>query len=288
MTKILRFIVGTIFLLSGLLKALDAATFANLMSKYGAEWFGIAAPVIIFVEVILGMLLIFNVQPRALAIITTGFVILVSCVYLYGVLARDITDCGCFGPLSFLNSQPWLTFVRNGVIVALLVPSIIKQQHSENLTMPALVCMAVIAVTIMFLCGYSFKGAKCMRKPQKEFQPIAMSDSPLSSLILTSKDSTYFVFAFSYNCPFCLNSIGNVNQYNQMHAVDRVIGLAITDAANETRFHRLFETNFEIHNISPLAMRRIASTLPTSFLVRHDTIVSMDEGMVISPAFIFY
>lgn len=284
MNKVFRFIVGTIFLFSGLLKAIDCAAFADLMSRYGATWFGFIAPAIIAIETLLGVLLIFNIIPRVTAFITIAFILSVSGVFLYGTLILDITDCGCFGPLTFLNSKPWLTFTRNGILIALLAPSLFRQQQEDQLTMPIVICMAIVAVIIMFMCGFTFKGAKCIQKEERPFQPIAISDSRLSSFITLNPDSTYFVFAFSYDCPYCMNAIGNVNQYTTMHAVDKVIGLAVDEPNKEERFYRLFEPNFEIHKISPLSMYQITSTLPVGFLIRHDSIVRQYNGVILTPA----
>ena len=282
MNKILRVVVGLVFLSSGLLKAMDAAAFADLMGKYGAAWFGYGAPVFIM-EVLLGVLLIFNIRPREFSLITSGFIVILSVIYLYGISARGITNCGCFGPLTWLNSTPWITFCRNGVLLVLLIPSCIKQQENTRLTIPVVICMAIVSVIVMFMCGFSFRGAKCLQE-ERPFQSIAVSDSYLSSLVTIDTDSTYFIFAFSFDCPFCMNAIGNVNQYTQMHAVDRVIGLALDEPEKEGRFYRLFEPNFEIHTISPFAMYHIAHTLPGGFLIRNDSIVRQYNGIIISPA----
>ena len=282
--KISRFSVGIVFLLSGLLKAIDTASFSDLMSQYGAVWFGLAAPLVIFIEICLGLMLIFGFYPQKTTLATIIFLVSVSLIYIYGVTYRGITDCGCFGPLTWLNSKPWLTFTRNGILLVLLLPTLIFQnEDKKNPTISTIIFMSVVAVVVMFMCGFSMRGAKCLQK-EHTFEPIALSDSPLSNYVLCDKDSTYMVFAFSYTCPYCQNSIGNVNQYQPMGMVDKVIGLAVEDSVARRRFQRLFDTNFEIREISELSMYRITRTLPTSFIIRHDSIINQYTGMVISPA----
>lgn len=284
LSKIFRFLVGLVFLLSGLLKAIDTAAFADLMSEYGATWFGFVAPLIIFVEIFLGVMFVFGFYPKQIAWATFIFLLAVSAIYLYGVTSRGITNCGCFGPITWLNSKPWLTFMRNGILLGMLVPTLIRpQDKSPAITIPSVIFMAVIAVIVMFMCGFSMHGAKCLQK-QNVFQPIALAESPLSEYVTVHPDSTYFVFAFSYSCPYCQNSIGNVNQYVTMGMVDRVIGITVEDSVARERFDRLFDTNFEIGEISKLSMYRLTNTLPTTFFIRHDSIVSQYTGMVISPA----
>lgn len=283
MNSIFRFIVGLVFLLSGLLKAIDSAAFANLMSQYGFSWLGFGAPIIILIEILLGILLVFGFYSKQITWSSIAFLFVVSLVYLYGVIFKGITDCGCFGPLTWLNSKPWLTFARNSVLLALLVPSLLKAEDSSSPTIPSVIFMAVIAVVVMFMCGFSMHGAKCLQK-EKTFQPIPLAESRLASLVTCSSDSTYLVFAFSYTCPYCQNSIGNVNQYTQMHAVDKVIGLALEDLIAQARFERLFDVNFEIRHLSRFEMSRLSATLPVTFMIRHDSIISQYTGMVVSPA----
>ena len=102
----LRAFVGLIFMLSGILKAFSASAFANLMSSYGATWLGYGAPLIIAVELFLGMLLIFNALPRLMSAVSVAFIVIVSAVFLYGVLCRGITDCGCFKKVHRSQSLP--------------------------------------------------------------------------------------------------------------------------------------------------------------------------------------
>lgn len=283
-TYILRFVVGLVFLLSGLLKAIKASVFADLMSEYGAVWFGVAAPLIIGIEILLAVLLIFNIRPRKMAAATAAFILFVSAVYLYGVLARGITDCGCFGPLTWLNSKPWLTFTRNAVLLTMLVPSLVKPQQGTSLTMTNVVFMAFVAVVLMYMCGWSMHGAKCLQKRSKKFEPVALSEHQLGEIISTSPDSTYFVFAFSYGCPYCQNSVANVSQYKSMGVVDKVIGVAVRNPEGRERFDRLFHADFEILEISEMQMMRLTSTLPTVYRIRHDSIVSTYSDLVITPA----
>ena len=284
MNKAFRLVIGFVFLVSSLLKAIDTANFANLMSQYGIPWFGYFAPFLILLETILALLLIYNVCPRIASVITMVFLVAVSLIFLYGWIHRGIRNCGCFGAITWLNSKPWFTFVRNGILLAFLIPSILKPQQGASHSISVIVFMAVIGIMVMFMCGFSMHGAKCLQKQQKSFEPVHLSDSKLSNLVSCSSDSTYMVFAFSYNCPYCQNSIGNVNQYQQMGYVDKVIGIAVEDSKARERFERLFETNFMIKELSHWTMAHLTNTLPTVYIIRQDSIVSQYSGLVISPA----
>ena len=281
---VFRLLVGGVLLLSGLLKAMHTAAFADLMSQYGAGWFGYAAPVIIAVELFLGILLFLNARPRLFAALTVVFIAIVSAIFLYGVLARGITDCGCFGPLTWLNSRPWITFVRNALLIALLLPSLLSEQQGTPLTRSSFACMTAVAAMVMFLCGYTMHGAQCLKTAPKPFRPLPLAEHPLAEYVTCHPDSTYMVFAFSYTCPHCLNSIGNVSQFVSMGVVDRVIGLSVKDFFGGERFRRLYQPDFPIREISSEQMHRLAPSLPVTFFVHHDTLVDVIRGSVVSPA----
>lgn len=284
MYKFLRLLVGVVFAVSGLFKAADAAAFANLMGQYGAQWFGFAAPLLIAAEILLAVLLIFNICPRAVSACAISFIVSVSVVYLYGLLLRGITDCGCFGTLTWLNTKPWLTFTRNGILVVLLLPSLLRPQEGDQLTTNSVLFIAIVGIIVMFMCGFSFRGAECLQKKSKPFEAQPLSESRLSDMVACSPDSTYLVFAFSYSCPYCLNSIGNINQYVSMGTVDKVIGIAAANDSAKERFMQQFEVRFEIREVSQFSMMQLTSTLPTIYHIRHDSVVMQYSGMAISPA----
>lgn len=284
MYKVFRIVVGLVFAVSALFKTIDAATFANLMGQYGAAWFGYAAPVLIATEFALAVLLILNIRPRVVSVVTTIFIVSVSAVYLYGILYQGITDCGCFGKLTWLNTKPWLTFTRNGILAALLLPSLIRPQQGDQLTTNSVLFIAIVGIIVMFMCGFSFRGAECLQKKSKPFEAKPLSESRLSDMVACSPDSTYLVFAFSYSCPYCLNSIGNINQYVSMGTVDKVIGIAAANDSAKERFMQQFEVRFEIREVSQFSMMQLTSTLPTIYHIRHDSIVMQYSGMAISPA----
>lgn len=284
--RIVRFIVGLIFLASSLLKAISAAQFANLLGMYGANWLGFTAPLIIIAEGILALLLLFDLHPRLTSIATICFTIFVSAVYVYGLMVRGITDCGCFGALTFLNNRPWLTFTRNILIVLLLLPSAATKVEGKAVSYSVIAYTAAVMCIIMFMCGFSFRTANCLQK-QHRFTPIALSEHPLSKMIDIPKDSTYLVFLFSYTCPHCQNSIGNVEQYMKLNVVDNIVGLALSDTVGEKRFHRLFDVDFPIINITDIDMARLARTMPTAYFIKNDTIIERTEGLLASPALLF-
>lgn len=237
--------VGVVFLLSGFFKAIDSAAFVDLMSQYGVEWFGYVAPAIILGEIVLGLALVFRVYVRSVTWVTLAFVVGVTIVFAYGLLFRGITDCGCFGQLKMLNSHPWFTFTRNAFLVLLLIISLVYPPKTNKLSLSVLAFSMVTIGIAAYLCGFSLHGAQILKAKSSPFEPKALQETALLEFLIEntgialSPDSTYLVFAFSYTCPYCRNSIGNVEQYERMNYVDRTIGLAMGEREDSIRFVNL-------------------------------------------------
>ncbi len=287
--RILNIIIGTIFLLSGFSKAIDASAFADLIGRYGAEWLDFASPFIILGEILLGMLFVFQIKIKAAQMIGFVAIICFTIIYSIGLLFFDIHDCGCFGQISSLNTNPLLSYVRNVVILAMIVIAYIYTDKQNELSTSMVCYMSVILWVSSFMCGFSFGTAKVLQitaqsSEDDEPRTVMVSETLLPEYVSLSPDSTYMVFAFSYTCPFCLNSIGNVEQYQSMGYVDRVIGLAKDEPDKEGVFRDLFKPQFSIYNVDAAKLSKLSPSLPTAFIIRHDTIVFENTGLVITPA----
>lgn len=285
---IVAFLLGIVFLLSGFLKAADATAFSDLMGKYGHEWFGYGAPIIILFEVLLGLVLIMRIKVRYAALLAGLFLISITIIFTYGLLLYDITDCGCFGNLSpSITQTPWVLYLRNAIL--LIMSYVLWKWGKENTVDWKMALSAgIVFCSACYICGFSFHGAKVMTtlsKP-KPFEPTLVQESPLHEIFQPHTDSTYLVFAFSYSCPHCRNSIGNVEQYERMGIVDKVYGFAIEDKEKEKEFHQIFHPSFTITSIPHNTMAKITNNLPVTFVIHGDTIVRKMYGDVISAAFL--
>lgn len=287
--RILNIVIGTIFLLSGFSKAIDVSAFADLIGRYWVEWLGFASPIIILGEILLGMLFVFQIKIKMAQIIGSVTIICFTIIYSIGLLFFDIHDCGCFGQISSLNTNPMLSYVRNVVILAMIVIAYIYTDSQKELSTSMVCYMAVILLVSSFMCGFSFRNAKVLQmtalsSEDDEIRIVMVSETLLPEFVSLSPDSTYMVFAFSYTCPFCLNSIGNVEQYQSMGYVDRVIGLAKEEPEKECTFRELFKPQFSIYNVDATRLSKLSPNLPTTFIIRHDTVAFENTGLVITPA----
>ena len=97
--KIIRWVLGAIFIYAGGTKLLEPEIFAVLIDAYGIVPEGLIMPVAIglpLLEVTAGIGLLFDIRG-SLALIT-GLLLLFMVVLGYGIWMGLDVDCGCFGP----------------------------------------------------------------------------------------------------------------------------------------------------------------------------------------------
>jgi hypothetical protein len=117
---IVRLVLGSVFVYAGLLKGLDPEAFAGQVAAYNLlpyQWNFIVAAFLPFVELIVGLHLIFNRWVRAAAVVVAGlcgtFLVLLASLLIRGM---EI-DCGCFGPHD--TSTPLQAVARNLILLAM-------------------------------------------------------------------------------------------------------------------------------------------------------------------------
>ena len=245
--------LGIIYLASSFLKSISANVFAEQLNMYGVYFPQYLAPTIIIFEALVGIGLIFGIWQRQMGCISATIIIIFTIVYTYGLVYLNISDCGCFGDIQLLNSSPGWLYLRNAIILIMSVyiccyPISDSTTH-KNISL-SLIAMVIGGCVIAYTSGLSLskfhKNEQAI--PQK---PIAVTQSPIGNLLVTHPDSTYLIFNFSYSCPYCLNSIANLNEYESAGIVDKVIGITRGNAHDEKDFQQWFRPKFQIVNLSP-------------------------------------
>jgi len=268
-------IAGLVFLISGIAKAIDISVFSNVIAQYGFDNLKLVSPLIVIAEVTIGGLLVFQIWQKWSAL---GGVLLISIftlIFAYGLIFKGIEDCGCFGRISVLNTFPFITFIRNAVLLYLLIAVFRKSTNNSEFNKWAVYAIVAIVCCTAFMSGYTFRFIQSDNA--KKFTAKSLKDTSLKQFVSTNKDSTYLVFAFSYSCPHCLNSIANLKEYEQFGVVDKVIGLALGDTVLEKRFREIFKPNFSIKNYSK-ELLDLTNVFPTAFYIKNDSILMELSG----------
>ncbi|MDR2293437.1 MAG: DoxX family protein [Prevotellaceae bacterium] len=285
-SKLLSIIVGTVFTVSGIGKSLAADDFSQILAQYGFGSLSFLASLIIIFEVVLGLFLFLCFKLKQTGLIALCFVTGLSAVYLCGYMFANVTDCGCFGYFSFLNLPPVFTFIRNLILICLLL-YIVRNSDNSYRTMDK----KEIAVVVCILCAVSFvTGYTCTEHNNNddtqyitngEYASKDVENSIFGELLTLSKDSTYFVFVFSYSCPHCYNSVENLKKYEQAGIADRVIGLSFAaDTSAVNKFYGIFNPNFQIKNYHYRQLFRLTNRFPVSYYISNNKVKMEIRGIL--------
>jgi putative oxidoreductase len=109
-----RLLLGGLFCYAGVSKAADVTAFAGQVANYQLlpyAWNFLVAATLPYVEILAGVLLLFNARVRPATLVLGGLTVFFMLV-LFTVMARGLDiDCGCFRPGS--HTTPVAAFVRD-------------------------------------------------------------------------------------------------------------------------------------------------------------------------------
>ncbi|MDX2002787.1 MAG: hypothetical protein SFW35_10165 [Chitinophagales bacterium] len=194
--------VGTFFIFSGAVKAIDPLGTAYKMTEYFEVFnmgflddFATASAIImVVVEIVVGVTLILGYQ-RTLTH-TLLFLTIIFFTFLTGFTAiyNKVTDCGCFG--DFLKLQPWISFEKDIVLTILIVILIIGRKHIRpwfsNYIATSISTVVLVAATVF--CLYN----TLWSEPVVDFRPYAIGKNIPEQMTVKPEDQEVKAFFFTY------------------------------------------------------------------------------------------
>ncbi|MCD4833948.1 MAG: DoxX family protein [Bacteroidales bacterium] len=119
LNNISQFIVGTVFIFSGFVKAIDPLgstyKFIDYFEAFGMDFFNsIAFPLAIIlssIEFIIGFSLLFSIKKKFTTWLLLLFMVFFTILTLILAIYNPVTDCGCFGDAIIMTN--WQTFWKN-------------------------------------------------------------------------------------------------------------------------------------------------------------------------------
>lgn len=206
--NIARVLVGTLFIFSGLVKAIDPLGLAYKMQEFFEVWaadgyfkslmnwlnnYAVGFSIfMITLEVVLGVALLIGWQKKLtswlLFLLTLFFTFLTAFVLFSG----KIRACGCFGDCIPLT--PTQTFTKDIVLTLLIIVILIGQKLIQPLFKKMIGAVIVLFLLIAVLC-LQFYVLKHL--PIKDCLPYKIGNNILE-LRKTPADATYDKFFYSY------------------------------------------------------------------------------------------
>ena len=162
MKRFCGFITGFVFFISGILKLMDPVGTGLIVKEYldfmhlgfmepAAKITGI---MLALTETILGTGLITGVWKRIIAPATIILQSVFTLITLALVIFNPAMDCGCFGEAIHLTH--WETFVKNIILICLLLIYYIPQKHLGETKRRKYISFSIVTASVIMFMVYSW------------------------------------------------------------------------------------------------------------------------------------
>ena len=276
-------LIGTFFIFTGFGKLLNVNELIIGIMRYGISYK--LAPLAVFlptIEILLGLLFYFPKTRKLAGIIAFILLLFFSAVYIYGYFTRDISDCGCFGVISFLDDSPFIVLAQNLFFLAGITWLINRNYYKS----PVLSGWQRILVFMVAIVAATASGASSVRPLYEKTHPWIgkpIQETPLVQLTTISKNSTYLLFFYGMNCSTCWQIIEQAKGFQQLSVVDSVIGFTVGTDSSLRKFENATKLNFRSILVDKKDIRNYVDYLPTIYYIQHDTVFYVQKDNLISP-----
>ena len=142
---IVRFLVGGLFIFSGLVKLNDPVgtqikleEYFEVFSSDIAGFFHVFIPfalpiamILVVLEVVIGFAILLNQRMNITMWITLVLIVFFTFLTFYSAYFNKVTDCGCFGDAIPLT--PWESFTKDVILLFMIIYLFIKRNSFKEL-----------------------------------------------------------------------------------------------------------------------------------------------------------
>ncbi len=156
-----RLLVGTLFFVSGMIKANDPLGFSYKLHDYFAQdvlnlpifdpWALEIAVIVTVVEIVLGIAILVGIKARLVSWLLLLMIVFFTFLTFYSAYFNKVTDCGCFGDA--LKFTPWQSFTKDIVLLALILIIFIERKEINSNTFKQNIIYYALSTLLILLFG---------------------------------------------------------------------------------------------------------------------------------------
>jgi uncharacterized membrane protein YphA (DoxX/SURF4 family) len=146
LNTVARFLVGGLFIFSGLIKINDPVGTQIKLEEYFtvfaidiAPFFESLKPLALFLsvflstlEIVLGLAVLLKYKPKFTTTALLAMIVFFTFLTFYSAYFNKVTDCGCFGDA--IKLTPWESFTKDIILLVLIVVLFINRKKDEVLS----------------------------------------------------------------------------------------------------------------------------------------------------------
>lgn len=167
LNTIARYLVGGLFIFSGLIKVNDPVGTQIKLEEYFAvfsadiaPFFGSLAPMALFfsmllstLEVVLGVALLMKYRERLVTTLLLVMIVFFTFLTFYSAYFNKVTDCGCFGDA--IKLTPWQSFIKDLVLLVLIIVLFLNRKK-EQVVRTSLTKAITVGATLIICLGIEY------------------------------------------------------------------------------------------------------------------------------------
>ena len=275
MNRTIKIIIGVLFLFSGIAKSLDAANFADLISRYGFWWARSISPFISGIEIILGLCMLLDIAPRITSAVVFFLTLLFTLLFANAYIFRHISDCGCMG--TWVHVPPFVSFARNILIMAGCVWLWKTEKEELSWKFNRKWIVYIVGGYGLILAGSTLGQPIILQDKIMQSRQVntGLFYSTLNGKITRTGRSEYFFF--SPGCTHCWNATENIKSIKEMPGFENLIGIT-SDDQNTDEYIAKMHPNFPIVKISGPDLFRMVHSVPVLLILENGKITKRYNG----------
>lgn len=284
-------IVGSVFLITGLIKALSSKSFVVHISKYARRIFKFASPshrivqqtayIFIGLECALGIALILHLFPQWIIPGSICLLLSLSLLTIWSTILSNITeDCGCYGGLLIVT--PVQSIMLNIFYMLLLCCTWFYLGIDYHSSVWHLAVVIILFLGSYILSIYSFK------QPVFNFSRLKLGKNWNSNWLkedFTMHHGSYFVVFLGKDCPYCKRWIPLLNVMSIQKNLPQVISIVSLEDEELKAFKTEYLIRFPVFRMKKLLFKNMVDGVPTAALIKDGKILEKWEGEIPKPFF---
>lgn len=279
-SKKITYLLSSIFLaatyiLSSAGKVSGLESFIEEMKQY-PYYFDFMPKLIIFVEVILGIALIFLIKSKFIAKVSITFLALLTLAYSHGYFFLNIEKCGCFGEFDLLNSDHFhFTILKNIALLTLSYFILVTSEPVKGYKQYFKNIGATI-LSLVFIISFIYK-FQIEKNKEFQLQYIGKAVNELNFSFPEEIKTYEKWFLFLPTCSHCKKAIPEINRLIREENI-KVIGITIDNQKeNLSELKKNRELLFNSVFINEKTLKSFVKKVPTIFTIENDTISKVEN-----------
>ncbi len=271
------FIVGLVFLVTGVVKALSSGKFTEHIFEYQIfppQIIKAIAIIFIGIECALGTALILHEFPEWLVPGTAILLVLLSVITLWSTSTGRTEDCGCYGGLAIIT--PTQSILLNlGYISLMGLAFYYPVANHETLRWEWITALVLLALGIIL-------AQQSQSEPLVNFSYLKIGKTWKKNWFNNSyqdidKGSHFLVF-LSSECPYCKQWVPLLNIMKANPNLPNVIGIMKLNESEIEEFKLKHLVHFPIVSMNKILLNNMVDEFPTAVLLKDGKIDNISSG----------